>query len=53
MFQALSMRGHEPPKTDVLEWYHLFREWWDAYLKDPEIGANPYRQYGHGFSTRG
>jgi len=51
-FTALSMRGHEPPKQEILEDYRRFREWWGAYSENPEIGENPYKKYSEGFSVK-
>lgn len=46
------MRGHELPQEKLLNNYRKFREWWDLYQKDPDIGENPYKKYSFGFSNK-
>jgi len=52
-FSVLGMRGHEPPKDELLQDYRKFREWWQEYSKSPEdMGSSPYKKYSHGFSVK-
>jgi len=51
VFSALYIRGHEIPSQEILQDYKKFREWWNEYRQNPEIGENPYKRYTHGFSV--